>query len=107
MHPSLTTSLLQNLIRCHKAEDIILTSYMRAFFFVLFLAVIQCLDFCETETSWTLVSFYACNVHHGIFKMANFLLLFRADRYIINVTCLVNFMDFVLGSEDLNKYVAY
>lgn len=84
-----------------------MTSYMRAFFFVLFLAVIQCLDFCETETSWTLVSFYACNVHHGIFKMANFLLLFRADRYIINVTCLVNFMDFVLGSEDLNKYVAY
>lgn len=77
---------------------------MRAFLFVLFLAVIQCLDFCETKTSRTLVSFYTCNVHHRIIKMANFLSLFRADKYIINVMCLVNFMDFVLG---LNKYVAY
>lgn len=80
---------------------------MRAFLFVLFLAVVQCLDFCETETSWTLVSFYTCNIHHAIIKMANFLMLFRADRYIINITYLVNFMDFVLSFERLNKYVAY
>lgn len=50
----------------------ILTSYMRAFLFVLFLAVIQCLDFCETKTSRTLMSFYTSNVHHRIIKMAKF-----------------------------------
>jgi len=61
------------------------------------------LDFCETETSWTLVSFYTCNIHHAIIKMANFLTLFRVDRYIINITCPMNFMDFVSGFKRLNE----